>query len=172
MLYQLKWMERPVSSRPGNALRFSQFSVLWKELCETGLYKDGEKYKVKIKNPLQGFTCTVCQTLIDRQRRASVMSEREELKYKLKQHLQQVTPRIVSCCSGFSHSTIHPHTIHTPFRHVKPGSRMQITSCGPNSTRWLHPSPLMPLTKRSTIARPARSHAGQPLKYQRLFNNS
>ena len=46
--------------------------------------KSGEKYTVKLKNSRRGFTCTICQTLMDTQRRASVASKREEIAYKLK----------------------------------------------------------------------------------------
>ena len=91
MLYQADWRRRPTGSRKGSALSFSRFCDIWKESRDAG-YVEGEvTFKIQTRPPRSGFTCSICQKIMDKRRQATTATEKEELTFRLKQHLQQVT---------------------------------------------------------------------------------
>ena len=90
VMYAIDWARRAVGSRPGPAIKFSRFNDLWKDLLKIGYIEEGVTYQVTLRKPRSGFTCTICQTLIDLRRRAAGQSAKQSLTFELLQHLQQV----------------------------------------------------------------------------------
>ena len=90
MIYKSDWGRRPKGSRPGLPLEMSRFTDHWKDQKEEGYVESGVTYKVTTRPPRSGFTCSICQKIMDQRRNATSRTAREELSFKLRQHLQQV----------------------------------------------------------------------------------
>lgn len=88
-LYKIDWSRRPAGSKSGEALLFTRFCQLWKEVCGVGYVEDGETYTIKIRPPRSGFTCDICQKLMAKKRKASTQSEKDSISHQIRQHLQQ-----------------------------------------------------------------------------------
>ena len=89
LLYMLDW-DRRRGTRTGGALQFSRFNDLWREMMTAGYIEEGVKYDIVIRKPRSGFTCTICQLLMDRRRRAHGRTAKQSITHELYQHLQQV----------------------------------------------------------------------------------
>ena len=95
VLYIIDWTRREAGSRrSGSFIRFSHFSDLWKDMVKIGYIEEGVTYQIMKRNPRSGFTCTICQTLMDMRRRAAGQSAKQSITFVLLQHLQQVTVMI------------------------------------------------------------------------------
>ena len=123
MMYKTDWSARATGSRAGEPLKLSRFFDHWKAQMQEGYVEAGIKYKVKMRPPRSGFTCSVCQMLMDKRRNATSRAAREELSFKLKQHLQQV----IAC--GVLHHDMwgcsFSHTFVTCFRRGRLGRVMR-----------------------------------------------
>ena len=89
MLYCNKWSQRATGSQSGSHLSFSRFSELWKLFCEDGYIEEGCTYKIQRRSPRSGFTCSLCQELMEAKCKAVGASEKEAISFQLQQHLQQ-----------------------------------------------------------------------------------
>ena len=107
LLYSIDWVRRAVGSRSGSSVKFSRFNDLWKDICKIGYIEEGVTYQIAIRKPRSGFTCTICQTLIDVRRRAAGQSAKQSIAFELLQHLQQV--RAMIPCMTRKHTT-HTNT--------------------------------------------------------------
>ena len=90
MLYVSDFKRRVRGSRPGSHLQFSRFAEIWKDFFEDGYTDSGQTFKLGLRKPRSGFSCNLCQMLMALRRKATTRREREEITFKLKQHLQQV----------------------------------------------------------------------------------
>ena len=90
MIYQDDWNRRPEGSRPGQPLKISRFTDHWRAQKEEGYVQAGVTFQVKKRPPRSGFTCTICQKIMDLRRDSTSLAAREALTFELKQHLQQV----------------------------------------------------------------------------------
>ena len=89
MLYRDEWSQRPTGSQRGKHISFSHFADLWKTFKEGGYTEQGHTYEVKKRKARSGFTCSVCQTLMNARRDAVGRSEKDAITFQLNQHLQQ-----------------------------------------------------------------------------------
>ena len=96
MIYKADWSARATGSRAGPPLKLSRFTDHWNAQMKDGYVEAGVKYEVKTRPPRSGFTCSICQILMDKRRNATSRTAREELSFQLKQHLQQVVSLIAS----------------------------------------------------------------------------
>ena len=94
MLYVEDWNRRSSGSRRGVPLQFSRFAEIWKDFLQAGYTVDGQTFKLGMRQPRSGFSCTLCQLLMAARRKARTVKEREAITFKLKQHLQQVTMKL------------------------------------------------------------------------------
>ena len=89
MLYETEWRRRVSGARAAEPIKRARFAELWTEVCKEGYTEAGETYKVCIRPPRSGFTCTVCQTLMDQRKKATSSAVKEDITFQLNQHLQQ-----------------------------------------------------------------------------------
>lgn len=130
ILYQIDWHRRPSGSRAGTALQFSRFTDLWRDMVQAGYTEGGKTYAVVKRKPRSGFSCNICQLLMERRRQARGETAKQSITHELHQHLQQVyahthvymylyiqmyiyTCVITQCTHVFTHTCAHAHVMHT-----------------------------------------------------------
>ena len=98
MLYARDWESRPPGSKTGTAICERHFRTLWEEICSDGYPEGGSVFKIKIRPARSGFTCNICQRLMELRQKASTRLERDEITFQLKQYLQQVYILFARAC--------------------------------------------------------------------------
>ena len=96
MIYKNDWSRRCAEppdnlTHSGEPLQLSRFTDHWNDQMKEGYVEAGVHYDVKTRPPRSGFTCSICQMLMNKRINSTSRTAREELSFKLNQHLQQVT---------------------------------------------------------------------------------